>query len=60
VIDVEPPVVEEGGQLQLALGRPSQRRQLELRLEDGLTQGGRRRTSDAVADGLGGGGKQCW
>jgi hypothetical protein len=54
VIDDEPPVAEEGRRLRLALGWPSQWRQLELWLEDGLAQGGRRRTSDAVADGLGG------
>jgi hypothetical protein len=33
--------------------RPSLQRLLELWLEDGLAQGGRRRTSDAVASGLG-------
>jgi hypothetical protein len=33
--------------------RPSLRRCLELRLEDGFAQGGRRRTSDAMAGGLG-------
>jgi hypothetical protein len=33
--------------------RPSLRRCLERRLEDGFTQGGRRRTSDAMAGGLG-------
>jgi hypothetical protein len=32
---------------------PSLRRCLELRLEDGFAQGGRRRTSDAMASGLG-------
>jgi hypothetical protein len=32
---------------------PSLRRHLELWLEDSLAQGGRRRTSDAVAGGLG-------
>jgi hypothetical protein len=33
--------------------RPSLRRCLELRLVDGYAQGGRRRTSDAMASGLG-------
>jgi hypothetical protein len=55
-VDIETPVVEEGGRLRLALGWPSQRRQLELRLEDGLGQGGRRLTSDMVAGSLGWGG----
>jgi hypothetical protein len=55
-VHIEPLVVEEGGQLQLALGRPSQWRQLELWLEDDLAQGGRRRKSDTVADSLGWGG----
>jgi hypothetical protein len=55
VVDVEPPTTEESGWLRLALGWPSQRRQLELRLEDNLAQGGRGRTSDTVASGLGGG-----
>jgi hypothetical protein len=54
VVDDDPPVVEEGEWLWLALGQPLQRQQLELRLGDGLAQGGRRCTSDVVASGLGG------
>jgi hypothetical protein len=70
VVDVEPPTTEESGWLRLALGWPSQRRQLELRLEDNLAQEGRGRTSDTVASGFGcgptlvarqrSGGKSTW